>query len=134
MVEGIAEGVRDGAGPGEEFFLGGGVAGDVALGDTVGAHGSPLIVVAFEPDFEEVLELAVFGDVFGGKMAVVIEDGLWLGVLVVEPAGGRGFEEEVFVEEWHGSSFHCASSGVGGGGGVILRMSLLAMWGAVAKW
>ena len=63
VVERVAQGLRHGFGPGEEFIARGCAAGDVALRDAVAAHGAPFVVVAFEPDFEEIGELAVLGDV-----------------------------------------------------------------------
>ena len=68
-------------------------------GDAIGAHGAPLIVVALQPGLGEVAELLVFGDPLRREMAVVVEDGLGLGVVVEEADGGGGFEEEVVVDE-----------------------------------
>ena len=75
MVERIAEAMGDGGSPGKEFVVGGGVTSAKGFGDTVGAHGTPLVVIAFEPDLEEVAELAIGGDVRGREMGMEIEDG-----------------------------------------------------------
>jgi hypothetical protein len=75
MVERIAEATGDGGGPGEEFVIAGSVAGAEGFRDTIGPHGAPLVVIAFEPDLKEVAELAIGGDVRGGKMGMKIEDG-----------------------------------------------------------
>ena len=56
MIERIAQGVRNGSRPGQEFFVRRGVAGDVSFRDAVGAHGTPFVMVAFEPYFEEIGE------------------------------------------------------------------------------
>jgi hypothetical protein len=58
-------------------------------------------VIAFEPDFEEIVEAAVFGDVFGRKMAVIVDDGFGFGVVVVELLSFPGMEKKVFMNEAH---------------------------------
>ena len=66
-------------------------------------------MVALEPDLEQVTELAVPSDVLGRQMAVVIEDRLVLGVLVVEALRVFVREKEIFVNKGHPvapSSFH----------------------------
>jgi len=55
--------VRDRRRPGLELLEGLGLTGAVALGHTVEAHGAPLVMVPFEPDLEEILELPVLRDV-----------------------------------------------------------------------
>ena len=101
MIERIAQRMRHGCGPGLKFLEGLGVAGDKALGDAIGAHGAPFVMVAFEPDFEEVVKLAVFRDVARRKMAVIIKDRLFFGKLMIEPSGGSGLQEKIFVNEFH---------------------------------
>src|SRR5947209_17324568 len=49
-VERIAQRGGHGARPRQEFFVGRGVAGAIALGHAVRLHGAPFVVVAFEPD------------------------------------------------------------------------------------
>ena len=84
MIQRIAKRIRDRAGPRLELFEGGGVAGAIALVDSVGAHGPPLVVVAFEPDLGQVMELPVVRYVARRKMTVIVENGLVLGVGVIE--------------------------------------------------
>jgi hypothetical protein len=50
-------------------------------------------------------------------MAVVIQDRLALGVLVVQPAGGFGREQKIFVDEWHGEPKLKHNAGCGGAKG-----------------
>ncbi len=102
MVERIAQGLRDRAGPGEELVVGGCIAGDEVFGGASAAHGTPFVVVAFEPDVKEVGELAVGCDVLRWEMVVVIVNGLIGGVLMVEAALCRGVHEEIVVDEGHG--------------------------------
>lgn len=102
MIEGIAEAMRDGGGPGKEFVVGSSVTRAEGFGDTVRAHGAPFVVIAFEPDLEEVAELAIGGDVRGGEMGMEIEDGKRSGKLVVKMFGGGVVEQEIVVDEGHG--------------------------------
>jgi len=111
VIEGVAEGIGNRASPGEELFLGRGGAGNGLLFDAVGPHGAPFVVVALEPDLEKVGELAIGGHVLGRQVAMVVEDGLRLGVVVIEAGGGFGGQEEVFVDKGHGRKvrFHRAT-------------------------
>ena len=59
MIERIAQCIRNGASPGQKFLVGRSVAGDIPFGDAVGAYGTPFVVVALKPDFEEIGEAAV---------------------------------------------------------------------------
>ena len=101
VIERIAQGVRDRAGPGQEFLVGIGVAGAVALVDAVGAHGAPLVVVALQPDLGEVAELPVLRDVRGGQVAVVVENRLVLGEGVIEMPGGLRLSAENLRDKGH---------------------------------
>ena len=104
VINRIAQRVRDGARPCQELFVRRRISGDVSFGYAVGAHGAPLVVIAFEPDLGKIGEAAVFGDVFRGKMAVVVEDRLRRGVIVIESPGDVGGEQKIFAEEsGHGS-------------------------------
>jgi hypothetical protein len=62
-------------------------------------------MIALEPDFGQVAELAIFGDVARGQMAVVIKDRLFFGESVIETFGCAGLEEKIFVNEFHGNSY-----------------------------
>jgi hypothetical protein len=65
------------------------------------SHGSPFIVVPFEPDLEQIGEPPVFGNIFGWKMAMVIEDRLRLSVVVIESSRDVVGEQKIVVEEGH---------------------------------
>ena len=97
VIERVAQGERDGASPGLKLFVRACRAGDQLFRDAVSAHGTPLIMIAFEPDFIQVAKAAVAGDVLGREVAVVIEDGLVFRVGVKEVARGGGLEEEIVV-------------------------------------
>jgi hypothetical protein len=88
VIQRIAQGRRHRTGPRLEFLDRRSAAGAVAFGHSIGPHRAPFIVIAFQPDFEEVLELSVLSHVFGRQVAMIIEDGLLFGVRVVKPARG----------------------------------------------
>lgn len=104
MIERIAERVRRGVGPGEEFVVGVGVTGDELLVDTEGPECAPFVVIAFQPDFEKVFELAVAGYVGGREVTMVIENGFCFREGVVEPAGGFCRKQKIIVNKGHGES------------------------------
>src|SRR6187200_1386916 len=100
MVERIAKRSGNRSCPGEKLLLGCRVAGAVPLVDAVRSHRPPLIMVALEPDLEQGGEAAVGRDVLRRQMAVIIDDRLGGGKLVVQTAGrGRG-QEKIVMDEW----------------------------------
>ena len=110
VIERIAERVRHGGRPGFELVKWTGAARAKTFRDAVGAHGAPFVMVAFQPDFKKVFELAVGGDVARRNVAMVVKNRLVLGVLVVKFAGRFGAQQKIFVDEWHG----CVRLKVGG--------------------
>ena len=65
VIERIAQGVRHRRRPGAELGERFRRARAEVLRNSVGPHGAPFVMVAFQPDFKEVAELPVFGDVPG---------------------------------------------------------------------
>ena len=63
VEEGIAKCVWHGLGPRLKLVPWAGGTGDAFLGDAVGPHGPPLVVVAVEPDSVEVFKPPVLRDV-----------------------------------------------------------------------
>ena len=70
--------------------------------DAVGAHGAPFIVVAFEPELGEGTEAVVGRDRARREVRVVVDDGLALGVAMVEAARELALEQEIVVEDARG--------------------------------
>src|ERR1700722_5349095 len=101
VIQRIAQSVRDGLRPCEKPVKGIGIAGAVALCHSIGSHGSPLVVIAFEPDLVEIAELPVIRNVLRGKMAVVIKDRLHGRILVIEEAGELALQYKIFSDESH---------------------------------
>src|SRR5580704_5144195 len=99
MVKRIAQRVRHGPRPRQKFLIGRGVSGRISFSDAVGAHRPPFVVVALEPNFEEIIEAAIFGDILGNKMAMVIDDRLRGGELIVKSTSSVVREQKIFAEE-----------------------------------
>ena len=95
MVDGVADELGHDLGKGVELLAAGGGAGDLLLGDAAGTHDAPLVVVAAQPGVGDVVHADIIKDLLGIQMAVVVEDGHFLGVLVVEPAGRLSVEEKI---------------------------------------
>jgi hypothetical protein len=58
--------------------------GTEALLASVGSHGTPFVVIAFEPYLEKILKATIVSDVGRGEMGVIIENRLGCGVLVIQ--------------------------------------------------
>src|SRR5262249_10507242 len=74
VVEWVSQGVGDGARPGLKLLVGCCITGTEALRNTVGPHGTPLVVVPFEPNLLKVSKLPVSGNVAGRKMRMVVQN------------------------------------------------------------
>ena len=88
VVERVAHGVRNSLGPLLKGLPGRVLAaGEVILAHAVGTHGTPLIVVSVvtvhQPQLGNVTELDVFRNLLRHQVAVIVDDGHVLGMLVV---------------------------------------------------
>ena len=101
VVEGISQGVGNGGAPGVELFPRIRISRAEALGDSIGPHGPPFIVVALKPDFKNVCEPPVSCDVQRRKVAVVIDDRQVRRHLMVEAPCRGALEQKVVVKEFH---------------------------------
>ena len=99
VVQGVANQVGHGLGPLLKFFGGGGVAGDVVLGHAAGAHGPPLVVVAAQPDLRNGVVALVLVDFLGVDVAVIVDDGHGLGMLMIELSGRFRFQQKVRIHK-----------------------------------
>ena len=60
-------------------------------------------MIAFQPALEEIGELPVLRNIRRRQVGMIVDDRLVAGVLVVQLAGGFGFQQEVVVNEgFHG--------------------------------
>ena len=101
VIKRIAKRVRHGGGPGLEFLKRRGVAGAKAFGHAVETHGAPFVVITFKPDFEKILEPAVFRDFPRREMTVIIQNRLVFGEPMVEPACRACLQQKIFMNEFH---------------------------------
>ena len=93
--------MRDSACPRVELFRGGGSASAEFFRHSVAAHGAPFVMVTFQPNLKQVVELAVFRNVLRGNMAVIVENRLVFGVFVIKLARGLRAEQKIIVDEGH---------------------------------
>ena len=61
VIERVAEGERNRARPGHELVERAGFACAERFAHAICAHGTPLVVITFEPDLEQVGELSILG-------------------------------------------------------------------------
>src|SRR5690606_36938659 len=64
------------------------------------SHGPPLVMVAGKPYLGNALKLPVFSNVFGRKMAMIIDNGQVFGGVVVESLGVIAFQQKVPIHKW----------------------------------
>lgn len=83
MKQGIAQSLRHRGRPGIKFLSIPGVTGDQLLGYPAPAQRPPLVVIALQPDLNEVGKTVVAGDVRRRQIAVIVEDGLLGGAYTV---------------------------------------------------
>ena len=80
--------------------------GHALLGGAVGAHNTPLIVVARKPYLREVAETVVGSHILGVEVAVIVDDGHFCRVVVVQSLGRRALQQEIrVVKLFHGFGF-----------------------------
>src|SRR5690606_40439294 len=74
VIERIAHGVRNGESPLPEFLFVAGASGNIFFIDAEGAHCTPLVMIASQPDAGEVFKLPVIGYFVGRQMAMRSEE------------------------------------------------------------
>ena len=97
LKDGVAHATAQSLGPLLELLAGGGVAGNEALVNAVGAHQAPLVVVAAQPNLGDVLETLVIPDFLGRNVAVIVDDGHALGKVVEQLLAGLGAQQEILI-------------------------------------
>ena len=104
VIEGVAKGIRHGLRPLLEGLPGAVLAsGEIILAHSVGAHRTPFIMVAIvsvhQPELGDVAELDVLGNLLRHQMAMVIDDGHVLRMLVIKLPGSLALKHEIFIDE-----------------------------------
>ncbi|MPL70858.1 hypothetical protein SDC9_16620 [bioreactor metagenome] len=105
MEDRIARGFFQGRGVGDEFIRPAGLARAEGLLRTVGTHHPPLVVIPAQPYLGDIGERPVLGYFPGGEMAVVVEDGKAVGLVVKQAPGAGRIQKKILVHE----CFHCLS-------------------------
>ena len=108
VVHGVADGHFQGLCEGKELFIGICGTGHGILRNAVGAHDSPLVVVAeiaavvvpaAQPDLGDVVVAAVLIDLFGRNMAVVVDDRHIFGICMKETFGRLVIQHEILIHK-----------------------------------
>ena len=99
VIERIAQGVRNGARPCQEFLFGGSRSGAEGFGHSIGTHGTPFVMITLQPDFKQVAKATVAADIGWGQMGVVIDDRLRFRILMIESFRGCGMQQKIVVNE-----------------------------------
>ena len=75
------------------------VTGDELLGHTVGAQGTPFVMVSTQPEFGDGTELMVLGYLLRVKMAVIVYDRQFLCMIVVQVYCGLTLQKEILMNK-----------------------------------
>src|ERR1051326_4424175 len=102
MIERIAQRMGNRRCPGWEFCESIRLARAKSFGHAVRPHRPPFIMIALQPDFEQVFELPILSDVSRRQVEMVIEYWFLFGEIVIEALGSAGLQQEIFVNEFHG--------------------------------
>ena len=99
VVDRIPDGVGQRLGVGHEFVVITGIPGDIQLVDPVAPHRAPLVVVAQQPELRQILRRTVLADLFCAQVAMVVDDRLILGVLVVQSLRCFALQHEILIHK-----------------------------------
>ena len=104
MVERVAHSIGNGLGPFLESLPGAVLAScQILFAYSVASHCPPFVVVAVvtvhKPELCDVPELDILGYLLGYKMAVIVDDGHFLCMLVIQHLRGIIGEHEIVVDE-----------------------------------
>src|SRR5262249_61767358 len=101
VIQGIAQNMWDGARPSEKFFPRLSIARAIALRHAMGAHGAPLVMVAFQPDLKQIRELSIARDVTRRQMTVIVEDRLLSCIMPVQMTSRLVLKKKIVGNESH---------------------------------
>src|SRR5208337_4227783 len=99
VIERIPKRLRHSARPRQELLIRRCVSCTESLIYAMSSHCPPLIVVSFEPYFEEIFEPPILRDVLWRKMAVIVKDGLLLGISTKERLRGVVVQQKAIVNK-----------------------------------
>ena len=98
VIQRIAHRVWHRLGPLLEFLPVGSVfTCNIPLVDSVGAHGTPFIMVALKPYAAQVFKYVVVGHILRIKVAMIVDNRLWCRIFMIETLSRGGLQQEVFI-------------------------------------
>src|SRR3954465_876670 len=109
VIERIAQRKGHGRCPCRKLFVRRGVTCAKALVNGICPHGTPLVMVAFQPDFGQVAKPVVLRDSGGRKVRMVIEDWFLSCIFLIKPSRRFGMQKEIFVNEIQSLAPDCTS-------------------------
>ena|SRR5437868_11036113 len=101
VIERIPESVGNGSRPCQKLLVRLRTARAVPFRYTVGSHRAPFVMIALEPYFREVAETMVVRDLFGGKMAVIVQNRLLRRVFPIKATSSFCSQQKVLGNESH---------------------------------
>ena len=99
VEQGIADCFAQALCPFTEFFIVGSVSCNVFFLYAAGAHETPFIMVAAQPDLSDILKLTILSDFPGVNVAVVVKYRCVLCIVVEQLLRCFGFQQKVFVHK-----------------------------------
>ena len=104
----VADAVFQARGKGQPLVVPARVAADELLIHAVGEHDAPLVVVAAEHQFADVLELIVFVDHARGDVAMIVINRHVFRILVIQLFGHVIFKQKILIHKrFHGVLLLC---------------------------
>src|SRR6516162_3017896 len=90
-----------------KFFPIGFISCAITFGNSIRAHGPPLVMISVQPNLGKVFKLLVFSNFLGRQMTMIIDDGHALRILMVQTPGCFIIEQKVLVQKWaHTTCFY----------------------------
>ena len=99
MIEGVANERRHCGRKGFKFFIVGSVACDDSFGKSAGTHGTPFVMVAAEPNLCDIFVFFVFSDILGIYMAMIVNDGHFRRIMMIEHLCHVVVKQKIFVHK-----------------------------------
>ncbi|MBA7695549.1 hypothetical protein ES703_104178 [subsurface metagenome] len=102
VIKRISKAIGNGLGPFFELLIVACITRAESLVHAVGSHRAPLVVVAVKPYLREVLEPVVGCYFVRGKMTVIVVDGHFLRMFVIENPRSLILQEKIFRHKFSG--------------------------------
>ena len=103
VIQGIADSLAQALCPLAELLVIGSIPGDILFFYTAGAHETPFVMIAAQPYLGDIIKLTILSDLSGIDMAVIVQDGSSLCILMIKLFGCFCLQKKVLVHKF----FHC---------------------------